>query len=167
MWHSTSLAPNADFNFFSWARVYQTIGLPFLFIPITSASYVGLPPGKTSEASSLINVARNLGGSIGISLAGAALANSSQVHQNYLTAHLVPRRLHTSSPPGRHRAAFNNAPQPEAQKRAFVLVEQVVQHQATLLSYIDVFAGLALTAAVLVPVAFLLLRQPRKATAPH
>jgi DHA2 family multidrug resistance protein len=56
-------------------------------------------------------------------------------------------------------------PQPEAQKRAFALVEQVVQHQATLLSYIDVFAALALIAAVLVPVAFLLLRQPRKATA--
>jgi MFS transporter, DHA2 family, multidrug resistance protein len=168
MWHSTSLAPNADFNFFSWARVYQTIGLPFLFIPITSASYVGLPPGKTSEASSLINVARNLGGSIGISLAGAALANSSQVHQNYLTAHLVP-----SSPAYQQALQAATAqlstmlPQPEAQKRAFVLVEQVVQHQATLLSYIDVFAGLALTAAVLVPVAFLLLRQPRKATAPH
>jgi MFS transporter, DHA2 family, multidrug resistance protein len=71
MWHSTSLAPDADFNFLSWARAYQTIGLPFLFIPITSASYVGLPPGKTSEASSLINVARNQGGSIGISVANA------------------------------------------------------------------------------------------------
>src|SRR3977135_1534849 len=87
MWHSTSLAPDTDFNFFSWARVYQTVGLPFLFIPITSASDVGLPADNTSEASALINVARNLGGSIGISIAGAMLARSMQVHQNYLTAH--------------------------------------------------------------------------------
>jgi DHA2 family multidrug resistance protein len=164
MWHSTSLAPDADFNFFSWARAYQTIGLPFLFIPITSASYVGLPPDKTSEASSLINVARNQGGSIGISVANAVLANSTQVHQNYLTAHLVP-----SSPA--YQQALQTAtaqlsamlPQPEAQKQAFALVKQAVQLQAALLSYIDVFAGLALIAAVLAPVAFLLLRPAPKA----
>jgi DHA2 family multidrug resistance protein len=168
MWHSTSLAPDADFNFFSWARAYQTIGLPFLFIPITSASYVGLPPGKTSEASSLINVARNQGGSIGISVAGAVLASSAQVHQNYLTAHLVP-----SSPAYQQALKAATAqlstvlPQPEAQQKAFALVEQMVQYQATLLSYIDVFAGLALIAAVLVPVAFLLLRPAPKAKVAH
>jgi DHA2 family multidrug resistance protein len=164
MWHSTSLAPDADFNFFSWARVYQTIGLPFLFIPIMSVSYVGLPPDKTSEASALINVARNLGGSIGISIAGAVLARSAQMHQNYLTAHLVP-----SSPAYQQALQAATAqlstmlPQPEAQKRAFGLIEQSVLNQATLLSYIDVFAGLALIAAVLVPVAFLLLRPAREA----
>jgi DHA2 family multidrug resistance protein len=124
MWHSTSLAPNADFNFFSWARVYQTIGLPFLFIPITSASYVGLPPGKTSEASSLINVARNLGGSIGISLAGAALANSSQVHQNYLTAHLIPASpAYQQALQAATAQLSTTLPQPEAQKKAFLVVE--------------------------------------------
>jgi DHA2 family multidrug resistance protein len=168
MWHSTSLAPGADFSFFFWARVYQTIGLPFLFIPITSAAYVGLPPDKTSEASALINVARNLGGSIGISIAGANLANSAQVHQNYLTAHLVP-----SSPAYQQTLQSATAqlstmlPQPEAQKGAFALVEQMVQYQATLLSYIDVFAGLALIAAALIPVAFLLLRPGREAVPAH
>jgi hypothetical protein len=49
-----------------------------------------LPPEKTGEASSLINVARNLGGSIGISLATTIVARSTQVHQNYLVDHLVP-----------------------------------------------------------------------------
>jgi hypothetical protein len=76
-----------------WARIFQTIGLPFLFIPITAASYLGLPPEKTGETSSLINVARNLGGSIGIAIAGAVLARNAQVHQSYLTSHLVPSSL--------------------------------------------------------------------------
>jgi hypothetical protein len=58
-------------------------------------------------------------------------------------------------------------PQLEAQQKAFALVEQMVQYQATLLSYIDVFAGLALIAAVLVPVAFLLLRPAPKAKVAH
>jgi hypothetical protein len=58
-------------------------------------------------------------------------------------------------------------PQPEAQERAFALVEQAVQLQATLLAYIDVFAGLALIAAALVPIAFLLLRPARVVMAAH
>jgi MFS transporter, DHA2 family, multidrug resistance protein len=90
MLYMTALSGPADFSFYAWARVYQTIGLPFVFIPITSASYSGLPPEKTSEASSLINVARNLGGSIGISVATTIVARSMQVHQNYLVDHLVP-----------------------------------------------------------------------------
>ena len=53
-------------------------------------------------------------------------------------------------------------PAPEAQKRAFALIEQTVLQQATLLSYIDVFAGLALVAAVLLPIAFLLPRPARE-----
>ena len=69
MFYMTSLSGTADFSFYAWARVFQTIGLPFVFIPVTSASYHGLPQEKTGEASSLINVARNVGGSIGISVA--------------------------------------------------------------------------------------------------
>ena len=149
-----------------WARAYQTIGLPFLFIPIMSASYAGLPPNKTNEASALINVARNLGGSIGISVAGTVLARSTQMHQNYLTAHLVPtspayqEALRAAAAP-----AVDNGPCDHGRRRtrAFGLIEQSVLQQATLLSYIDVFAGLALIAAALVPIAFLLLRPAREA----
>jgi DHA2 family multidrug resistance protein len=159
MWHSTSLTPDADFGFFVWARVLQTIGLPLLFIPITSASYVGLPPDKTGEASSLINVSRNLGGSFGIATAGAALAHNAQTHQNYLTDHLVPsspayqRALEAATAKFSTEGAW-----PDAQQSAFALIEQIVQQQASVLSYIDVFSILAFVAAALIPVAFLLLR---------
>jgi DHA2 family multidrug resistance protein len=158
MWHLTSLSGDADFGFFAWGRVYQTIGLPFLFIPITSASYAGLPPDKSAEASSLINVARNLGGSIGISVAASVLARSAQVHQSYLTDHLVP-----SSPAYQQALRAGAALAPgtapaDAQQHALALIAQTVQQQATLLSYIDVFAGYALMAAILVPIAFFLLR---------
>jgi DHA2 family multidrug resistance protein len=69
MWHTAGLSASASFGFFVRARVLQTCGLAFLFIPITAASYAGLPPNKTNDASALINVARNLGGSLGVSLA--------------------------------------------------------------------------------------------------
>jgi DHA2 family multidrug resistance protein len=167
MWHTMSLSPDADFSFIAWARVFQTIGLPFLFIPITSASYAGLPADKSGEASSLINVSRNLGGSIGVSVAGTVLAEHTQVHQAYLTDHLVP-----SSPA--FQAAVQHAtatltgqgvPAASAGSRAYALIEQTVNQQATLLAYNDVFLGYALLAAILVPMAFFLLR-PEEGRAP-
>jgi MFS transporter, DHA2 family, multidrug resistance protein len=168
MWHMMSLTADADFSYFAWARVYQTIGLPFLFIPITSASYTGLPPGKSGEASSLINVSRNLGGSIGVSIAGTVLAQATQVHQAYLTNDLVP-----SSPA--YQAALQHArallgaqgvSPSAAASQALGLIAQTVQQQATMLAYIDVFWGYAVLAAVLVPIAFLLLRPAKDGEAP-
>ncbi len=167
MLHMMSLTADADFSFFAWARVFQTIGLPFLFIPITSASYAGLPADKSSQASSIINVSRNLGGSIGVSVAGTFLAENTQMHQAYLTDHLVP------SAPAFQAALQGAAATLKAQgvsaaaaaDQAYGLVAQAVTRQATLLGYIDVFGGYALLAAVLVPVAFVLLR-PAEGRAP-
>ena len=88
MWYSTSLVPDASFSYFATVRVFQTVGMPFMFIPINSVAYTGLPPQKTGEASALINVARNLGGSIGVSLANTELVQRSQFHQSRLVENL-------------------------------------------------------------------------------
>ena len=73
------------------------IGLPLIFISITMASYEGIPPDKTDQASALINVARNIGSSIGIALAMNVLAYREQFHQSRLVEHVVPS---TSAIPG-------------------------------------------------------------------
>jgi DHA2 family multidrug resistance protein len=161
MFHMTSLSGQADFGFYAWARVFQTVGLPFVFIPITSASYTGLPPEKTSEASSLINVARNLGGSIGISVAATIIARSSQVHQNYLVDHLVPSSLAYQQAIANATTALTaqGVPAALAPAAAFNYISQVVIQQATLLAYIDVFKGFAIVAFVMAPVALILLRS--------
>ena len=90
MWYSTSLTPDASFDYFAWVRVYQTVGLPFLFIPINTVAYDGLPANKTNQASALMNVARNLGGSIGISLANVVLTQRTQFHQSRLAENTMP-----------------------------------------------------------------------------
>ncbi|MCW6512945.1 hypothetical protein [Lichenifustis flavocetrariae] len=84
----TRIDADLDFGFFAWSRVYVAIGLPLLFIPVTTSSYIGLPPGKTDEASALINVARNFGGSIGVSLAQTVLARREQFHRSRLSEHV-------------------------------------------------------------------------------
>jgi MFS transporter, DHA2 family, multidrug resistance protein len=167
MLYMTSLSGQADFGFYAWARVLQTIGLPFVFIPITSASYTGLPPEKTGEASSLINVARNLGGSIGISVASTIIARSSQVHQNYLVDHLVPSSSAYQQAIANATAALTDqgVPAALAPTAAVQYISQIVLQQATLLAYIDVFEGFAMVALLMAPVALILLRSrsPRPA----
>src|SRR6202035_384016 len=82
--------PDADYWYFAWSRVYLGIGLPLIFIPITTASYDGIPPDKTDQASALINAARNVGSSIGIALAITVLPSRQQFHQSGLVEHISP-----------------------------------------------------------------------------
>ncbi len=68
-------------------RIYQMVGVAFLFVPIQTMCYVGIPPGKNNNVSGMTNLARNMGGSIGISLVMTLLARRGQFHQNRLAAH--------------------------------------------------------------------------------
>ena len=77
----TSLYADSTFGFFAVSRMVVGLGLPFMFIPITVASYDGIAAGKTDQASALINLARNFGGSIGVSLSQTVLAQRQQFHQ--------------------------------------------------------------------------------------
>ena len=160
MWHLTSLVPDADFGYFAWARVGQMIGLPLLFVPINTIAYAGLPPEKTSQASALINVARNLGGSIGISLANTMLAQRSQFHQVRLSENLVPSSSAYQETIREVTEFFisQGASLVNAPRQAIAWVGQIVQNQASLLAYIDVFWACAIFASLMVPLALLLLQ---------
>ena len=68
LYHMTTINLDIDFRTAALYRVYQTIGLAFIFIPINTLSYVGIPRNKSNQVSGITNLARNLGGSIGISM---------------------------------------------------------------------------------------------------
>jgi DHA2 family multidrug resistance protein len=158
MWYMTSLTPDADFGYFVRGRILQILGLPFLFIPITMASYADLPPEKTNSASALINVARNLGGSIGVSLATTELTRRAQFHQARLTEHLVPSSFSYQEAlrrAGQHFMAAGSGAM-DSQGQAIGWLGQTVQSQATLLAYVDVFWSFAIFAVAMVPLALML-----------
>ena len=163
LYRFTALSPDADFWWFAWARVFQMAAIPVLFLTITSYSYVGLPWEKSGQTSALINVARNLGGSIGISAVQTLLARREQFHQSRLAENFSPSSIsyaHTlkvaSAYFTRHGTSAANA-----QGRAIAWIGQTLLNQATLLAYIDVFAALALFALLLVPASFLLQKERR------
>ncbi|TIV90984.1 MAG: EmrB/QacA family drug resistance transporter, partial [Mesorhizobium sp.] len=136
--------------------------LPFLFIPISTAAYLGLPPRKTNQASALINVARNIGGSIGVSLTNTVIAQNAQLHQSNLVANTA-QSSSTYQETLRQVGDFFTAqgsPAVEAKAQAIGWVAQLIGRQATLLAYVDVFRYSAIATALLVPLA-LLLRSPK------
>jgi len=161
MWYSTSLTPDASFDYFGWVRVYQTVGLPFLFIPINTVAYDGLPPNKTNQASALMNVARNLGGSIGISLANVVLYQRTQFHQVRLVENTAPTSPTFQSTVQQLTQYFmsHGASAGDAKGQAMRYIGQLVQMQATILAYIDVFHVCAIAAAVMIPLVLFLVRR--------
>src|SRR6202000_3123500 len=72
------------------ARMIQSMALPFLFVTITNIAYVGIGPQENNQASALMNVSRNLGGTFGISLVQTMLARQAQVHQAQYVETLNP-----------------------------------------------------------------------------
>jgi MFS transporter, DHA2 family, multidrug resistance protein len=172
MWYSTSLVPDASFGFFATIRVYQMVGLPFLFIPINTIAYDGLPQNKTNQASALMNVARNLGGSIGISMANTQLLQRSQFHQARLVENLVPSSsaFQTSMKQMTQFFAQQGSPPTAAQSHAYGYIGQMVSSQASLMAYIDIFHTWSILALFLIPVVLLLIRRVSsggRATAMH
>ncbi len=160
MWYSTSLTPDASFDYFAWVRVYQMLGLPFLFIPINTVAYDGLPPDKTNQASALMNVARNLGGSIGISLANVELTQRTQLHQARLAENTIPSSPVFQSTLRQVTQYFmqQGASAGDAHNEAMGFFGHLIQQQSTILAYIDVFYICAVVAALMIPMVLILVR---------
>lgn len=155
MWHMTGLTGDISYGYAALARIYLAIGLPFLFLPVTTASYDGVPPEKTNQASALINVARNIGGSIGVAVAQTLLAQRQQFHQSRLIEHAAPSDLgyqQTIDAMTRYfQSQGSNAS--DAASQAVAWVGKTLQQQVDFLAYIDVFWSLAIMAALLIPIA--------------
>ena len=138
------------------ARLISAFGLPFVFIPINTAAYVGLRPDQTNHASALLNVARNLGGSICISMAQAMLIERGQVNQSYIVDNLNP--LNPAYTQGLEQLQQTIGTVSSAGGENVGALYQQVQTQAMTLAYIDVFHVLLIFVLIIIPLA-LFLRQ--------
>jgi DHA2 family multidrug resistance protein len=156
MWHLTGLTGDITYGYAAYARIFLAIGLPFLFLPVTTASYDGIPPDKTNQASALINVARNLGGSMGVALAQTMLAQRSQFHQSRLIEQAAPSDVGYQQTLEKVTRYFTDhgSNQADASGRALAWIGQTIQRQVELLAYIDVFWSLCMVGLLMIPVAF-------------
>lgn len=136
---------------FDWlviARMMQASALAFLFIPINTLAFREVPPDKTDNASALINLARNFGGSIGISVTSTVLTRREQFHQSRIVEFLQglnPAYTRYAEHLGAALGATPDSPVTLAS------VYHTAVQQATLMSYLDDFKILGLTFIALLP----------------
>jgi DHA2 family multidrug resistance protein len=147
-----------DFRTAAMARVFQAAGLAFLFVPINTVAYAYLPREKNNAASGLINLARNIGGSVGISAVTTMLDRRTQVHRANLAAHLTPGNPQFQMMlRGATRALQTHGSQATlASKQAYGLVNGMIERQATMMAYIDNFFVLGVACILIIPLVFLM-----------
>jgi DHA2 family multidrug resistance protein len=163
LWNMSGLDSQMSFNDAAVARMIQSVALPFLFVTITNIAYVGIAPGQNNQASALMNVSRNLGGTFGISLVQTMLARQGQVHQAQYVETLNPLNPNYVQGVARlaHQLAANGLSQATAMQAATAQIYRQLGLQAQMLSYVDVFHVLMWVVIVVLPLV-LLLRRPEK-----
>ncbi len=167
LFHMTSINLSIDMTTATFYRIFQALSLAFLFVPINTVAYIGIPQNQNNQVSGLLNLARNIGGSVGIAYVTTMLVRRSQRHQNYLVDHtyasnpLLKERLDALQ----HATTSSGGPT-QALQHAYAQLYQSVQQQAALLSYVDIIRTFAFITLILVPVILLVLKKNRPGQAP-
>ncbi|HEV2485712.1 MAG TPA: DHA2 family efflux MFS transporter permease subunit [Terracidiphilus sp.] len=141
----------------SWLRVVQMLPLPFCFISITNAAYVGMPKEESNQVSGLINFARNIGGSIMIALTAAQVTSRATWHQQHLQNAMqsgsIAYQQHAQALSGFFGNHFGG---PNGMAMALANLYQQLNRQAQMQGYQDVYMELSWMSVGLVALAFLL-----------
>ncbi len=167
LYNLTRLDLNAAYSTVTIWRMLQVVGLPFIFIPISTLNYVGVPQQKMNQISSLSNFARNLGGSAGTALLTTYLARNAQFQQSILASNVVSNspsyRIYMDNMTEILKAQGMSAA--AATQTAIGQAYQQMLRQASMLSYKNAFAILAFAVFCLSPLPFIM-RLPTKAAKP-
>jgi DHA2 family multidrug resistance protein len=151
------LYTGVDFKTALLLRLFQVMGLAFLFVPINTLVYAGVALEKSNAVAGIMNLGRNLGGSIGIAFITTVIARRAQVHQVALTSSTNDyNSAFTSRLAGIARAFEQSGLSAVgAAHRALAVVYRQVELQATQLAYLDAFRSLAIAALLMLPLLFL------------
>jgi DHA2 family multidrug resistance protein len=150
-----------------WPQLVQGIGMSLLFVPLTMVAMDAIPRERMGNATSLFNLMRNIGGSIGIAATGTMLARHQQANAALLASNVTMYDPTTQLRFAQLKAAFlaAGADAATATNRAYAALYGIVQRQAAMVAFVGIFELLAIMFAALVPLV-LLMKRPRGAPAP-
>jgi DHA2 family multidrug resistance protein len=141
--------------------------LSFVFVPLATMSVSTIPNQKMGNATGLFNMLRNIGGSIGIAVATTALIRRSAQHQSDLSASLAPSAAALQQNSARIAGYLGHQIGPaDARPGAYGLLYGMMQQQAALLSYVDVFRWTAVLALFCAGATWLFKKPPKNAAPP-
>ena len=148
---------NMTFASASWLRVVQMLPIPFCFISITTAAYVGMPKEQSNQVAGLINFVRNIGGSILIAITNAQVTSRATWHQQHLqsamTSASIAFQQQTQALTGFFGASVGET---NGKSMALASIYNQLNMQAQLQGYQDVYMELSYMSVFLVVLAFML-----------
>jgi DHA2 family multidrug resistance protein len=140
-------------------RVWQYIPVAFLFVPLTLAGYVGLSAQETNAAAGLMNFMRNIGQSIGTSAVTTLIARRSQYHQSILAEYTASARFHDAITGLATRLIHAGLNVQAAQRQAMSRMYSLVQAQAAVVSYVEIYWLISMASLIMFASSFLLKRN--------
>src|SRR3954463_1497391 len=150
-----------------WRQLIQGVGMSLLFVPLTTVSMDPIPRERMGNATSLFNLMRNIGGSIGIAATGTMLTRNQQTTTSTLGSHVSMYDPTSQAMFARMRAAFmaTGSDVTTATARAYAALFGMVQRQAAMVSFVQIFQLLGILFIALVPLVLLMKRPKRGAPA--
>jgi DHA2 family multidrug resistance protein len=158
LFHMANFNLEIDFRTAMVARIFQSAGMAFLFVPINVMAFYFLPKEKINNATGIINLARNIGGSVGIAGVVTMLARRAQFHQAMLVSHMTPLDsayqaiLHGA---GQMLVAQGSNPV-QAAYQAQGLAYGLLMRHASMLAFLDDFWLMGLATLGMIPFMFLM-----------
>jgi DHA2 family multidrug resistance protein len=138
------------------------VALSCLFVPLTTITMDPIPREEMGNATSMFNLLRNLGGSMGIAAMTTLLSRHRQMHTNYLVEHVTPYNLQAQQAFRKIQGAMlaSGSDLGTATQRTRALLFYSVQRQAAMLSFIDIFRILGIIFLLLLPLVWIM-KKPR------
>jgi len=146
-----------------WPQLIQGVGMSLLFVPLTTISMDRIPREKMGYATSLFNLMRNIGGSVGIAVTGTMLARHSQSTTSMLGANVTAYNPAAQSMLAQMQGAFMaaGADAATASQRAYAALFGMVMRQATMVSFVVIFQLMGWIFIALIPLV-LLMKRPKR-----
>ncbi len=162
---------NAGYWDVFFPQFVQGIGLSLIFVPLTTISMDPIPRERMGNATSLFNLMRNLGGSVGIAVTGTLLQRKTSVHGQLLGEHVTVYSDTARQSLETMRQGFiaGGSDPVTATQQAYASLQGMILRQATMVSFVDLFRLLGVMFLLLLPLV-LLMRRPKGAaggTAAH
>jgi MFS transporter, DHA2 family, multidrug resistance protein len=149
-----------------WPQMIQGAGLSLLFVPLTTIAMDSIPRERMGYATSLFNLMRNIGGSVGIAITGTMLARASKSTTAIIGSNVTPYDSMTQMMLAQMKGAFMaaGADASTATARAYAAMAGLLQRQATMVAFVYIFQTLGIIFIALVPLV-LLMKRPGGAAA--
>jgi MFS transporter, DHA2 family, multidrug resistance protein len=153
---------NAGYWDIFWPQLLQGTSMGLLFVPLTTITNGPIPKEQMGNATSLFNLMRNIGASIGIASVITLVTRHSQAHTNDLGAHINPYDPASAAMLASIKSGLmaQGADAATATQQAYAVAFGMVQRHAAMLSYLDAFFLLSVLFILVLPLIFLM-KKPK------